>query len=69
LIGRGIFTRILAASAALGMADALYTNVPLGEDWLRAALYLIIFIALIFTGAGRFSVDNLLRRKNSTPSI
>jgi uncharacterized membrane protein YphA (DoxX/SURF4 family) len=63
LIGCGIFTRIL------GMADARYTNVALGKDWLRTALYLIIFIALIFTGAGRFSVDNLRRRKNSTPSI
>jgi hypothetical protein len=43
LIGRGFLTRLLAASLALGMAGALYTSVQLGEDWLRAALYLIIF--------------------------
>jgi uncharacterized membrane protein YphA (DoxX/SURF4 family) len=65
LIGCGFLTRLLAASAALGMAGALYTSVRLGEDWLRAALYLIIFIGLIFTGAGKFSVDDPLKRKKS----
>ena len=63
LIGCGFLTRLLAASLALGMCGALYTSVRLGEDWLRAALYLIIFIALTFTGAGKFSVDHLLKRK------
>jgi len=63
LIGCGFLTRLLAASLALGMGGALYTSVRLGEDWLRAALYLIIFIALTFTGAGNFSVDHLLKRK------
>ena len=63
LIGCGLLTRLLAASAALGMVGALYTSVRLGEDWLRAALYLIIFIALTFTGAGNFSADHLLKRK------
>ena len=62
LIGCGLLTRLLAASAALGMVGALYTSVRLGEDWLRAALYLIIFTALTFTGAGKFSVDHLLKR-------
>ena len=47
LIGCGFLARLLAASAALGMAGALYTSVRLGEDWLRAALYLIIFTALV----------------------
>ncbi len=63
LIGCGFLTRLLAASLAIGMGGALYTSVRLGEDWLRAALYLIIFIALTFTGAGKFSVDHLLKRK------
>ena len=65
LIGCGFLTRLLAASLALGMAGALYTSVRLGEDWLRAALYLIIFITLIFTGPGEFSLDHLLKRKKS----
>ncbi len=65
LIGGGFLTRLLAASAALGMAGALYTSVRLGEDWLRAALYLIVFTALVLTGPGKFSVDHLLQRKKS----
>jgi uncharacterized membrane protein YphA (DoxX/SURF4 family) len=67
LIGCGFLTRLLAASAALGMAGALYTSVRLGEDWLRAALYLIIFFALILTGPGEFSVDHLLKARKSAP--
>ena len=65
LIGCGFLTRLLAASLALGMAGALYTSVRLGEDWLRAALYLIIFGALILTGPGEFSLDHLLKRNKS----
>jgi uncharacterized membrane protein YphA (DoxX/SURF4 family) len=61
LIGCGLFTRLLAASAALGMAGALYTSVRLGEDWLRAALYLIAFVSLSLTGAGKFSIDRGLQ--------
>ena len=60
LIGCGFLTRLLSASLALGMAGALYVSVRLGEDWLRAALYLIIFTALILTGPGEFSLDRLL---------
>ena len=63
LIGCGLLTRLLAASAALGMAGALYTSVRLDEDWLRAALYLIVFTGLVLTGPGKFSVDHLLKRK------
>jgi len=62
LIGFGLLTRLLAASAALGMAGALYTSVRLDEDWLRAALYLIVFTVLVLTGPGKFSVDHLLKR-------
>jgi uncharacterized membrane protein YphA (DoxX/SURF4 family) len=68
LVGCGFLTRLLAASAALGMAGALYTSVRLGEDWLRAALRLIVFTTLVLTGPGKFSVDRLLRRKKSPGS-
>ena len=61
LIGYGLFTRIVAISSALGMAGALYTSLRLGEDWLRAALYLIVFSALSLIGAGKFSIDRLLQ--------
>jgi uncharacterized membrane protein YphA (DoxX/SURF4 family) len=65
LIGCGFLTRLLSASLALGMAGALYVSVRLGEDWLRAALYLIIFTALSMTGPGEFSLDRLLWRNKS----
>ena len=64
-VGIGFFSRFAAASIALGMIGALYTSVRLGEDWLRAALYLIIFTALTFTGPGRFSVDQLLKKRKT----
>ena len=65
LIGIGFLTRFAAASVALGMIGALYTSVRLGEDWLRAALYLIIFVGLTFTGPGKFSIDHLLQRRKT----
>jgi uncharacterized membrane protein YphA (DoxX/SURF4 family) len=68
LIGCGFLTRILAASAALGMAGALYTSVRLHEDWLRAALYLIVFVALALIGPGKFSVDYLIKSKTAGPA-
>jgi uncharacterized membrane protein YphA (DoxX/SURF4 family) len=64
-IGCGLFTRVLAASAALGMAGALYTSVRLSEDWLRAALYLIVFIGLSLTGPGKLRVLKI--RKTNPP--
>ena len=68
LIGCGFLTRILAASAALGMAGALYTSVRLDEDWLRAALYLVVFVALALIGPGKFSVDYLIKSKTAAPA-
>lgn len=61
-VGIGFLTRFAAASLALGMIGALYTSVRLGEDWLRAALYLIIFVGLTVTGAGKFSIDRFLNK-------
>jgi uncharacterized membrane protein YphA (DoxX/SURF4 family) len=68
LIGCGFLTRLAAASAAFGMAGAFYTSVKLGEDWLRAALYLIIFAALALAGPGKFSIDHLLPTRKTNPS-
>jgi uncharacterized membrane protein YphA (DoxX/SURF4 family) len=68
LMGCGLFTRVLAGSGALGMAGALYTSVRLGEDWLRAALYLIVFTALSLTGAGKLSIDQVLRTRKANRS-
>src|SRR5215469_881886 len=68
LIGCGLFTRVLAISAALGMAGAFYTSVRLGEDWLRAALYLIVFLALSLSGAGKYSIDRALQIRKANRS-
>jgi uncharacterized membrane protein YphA (DoxX/SURF4 family) len=68
LIGCGFLTRILSASAALGMAGALYTSVRLDENWLRAALYLIVFAALALIGPGKFSVAYLIKSKTAAPA-
>jgi len=64
-VGIGLLTRFAAASLALGMIGALYTSVRLEEDWLRAALYFVIFLGLIFTGAGKFSIDRLLQTRKT----
>lgn len=66
LVGCGLFTRVAATSLALGMIGALYTSVRLGEGWLRAALYLIVFTGLAFAGAGKYSIDRLGHRLLAT---
>jgi putative oxidoreductase len=63
LIACGLLTRVAAALAALSMAGAFYTSLRLGEEPLRAALYLIIFAALAVTGPGKFSVDGWLKSR------
>ena len=68
LVGVGLLTRVMAASAALGMAGALYASLQLKEDWLRAALYLIIFSTVAFTGAGEWSPDRLIEASSKTNS-
>jgi uncharacterized membrane protein YphA (DoxX/SURF4 family) len=62
LVGVGLAGRFAAAIGALGMAVALYVSVRLEEDFLRAALYLIIFAALAIAGPGRLSIDSAWRR-------
>jgi len=69
LVGCGVFTHVLATSLALGMIGAFYTSVQLGEDWLRAALYLIVFVTLSVTGAGKFSIDRLLQIRKTNQSV
>jgi hypothetical protein len=54
------FPLSLLGRAPFSVFGALYTSVQLGEDWLRAALYWIVFIALSLTGEGKFSIDRQL---------
>lgn len=60
-IAFGFLTRRSAAVGAFGMAVAFCISIRLGEDSLRALLYLIIFLGLAVAGPGRFSVDHALQ--------
>ena len=68
MVACGFMTRIAAASVALNMAVALYISLRIKEEPLRAALYLIIFIALVMAGPGSFSIDHALKRWRPKPS-
>jgi len=65
LIACGIFTRFFAAVGALGMSVAFYVSLRLGEEPLRAWLYLTIFASLAVVGPGRYSIDYVLRKRRS----
>lgn len=65
LVAVGLLTRLAALFAALSMAGAFYVSLRLGEEPLRALLYFTIFAALALTGPGRFSLDHVLRRRNT----
>ena len=67
LIACGLFTRAAAASVALGMLGAMYTSIRLDEDWQRAALYALVFAAVSLLGPGRYSIDELRRRRLTHP--
>lgn len=60
LIACGFLTRLCAAVGAVGMAVAFYVSLRLGEEPLRAWLYLIVFGTLTVAGPGRFSIDYLM---------
>jgi uncharacterized membrane protein YphA (DoxX/SURF4 family) len=63
MIALGLFTRLSAACAALSMAGAFYFSLRVGEEPLRAALYLLIFGVLALTDPGKFSIDHLLKSR------
>lgn len=68
--GLGLVVGALTVLASFGilstMIVAINTHVGKGDPfgkWELAALYLSIAIALICTGAGAFSIDNLIQRR------
>lgn len=60
LIACGFLTRLAAAVGMVGMGVAFYVSVRLGEEPVRAWLYLIVFAGLTVAGPGRFSIDRVL---------
>jgi uncharacterized membrane protein YphA (DoxX/SURF4 family) len=61
LLTVGFFTRFASLMLASGMAVAFWISMKLGEEPVRAWLYLFMFSAIAITGPGRLSVDHLLR--------
>lgn len=72
LVVLGLATRWAAVPVVVGMAVAAFV-VHGGDPWMMAGtggskepalLFLIPFLALVFTGGGRFSLDHLLRQRS-----
>lgn len=57
LIAAGFYTRLFALFATCSMAGAFYTSAHFGWEPIRSFIYLFVFLALVFTGAGTFSLD------------
>ena len=58
LVGLGLWTRAAAACLALSMTGAFSYSARVGEEPLRALLYLTVFAALALTGPGKLSIDH-----------
>jgi putative oxidoreductase len=56
----GVLTRPAALIAALGWVGCLYVNFIWHQELLRPMQFTLIFAALAFLGAGRYSVDHAL---------
>ncbi len=65
-IAIGLFTRLSALVSAINMLVAVLSLAFIrGEPfpiYEKALMYFVLYLSLAFTGAGRFSLDNLIRR-------
>ncbi|MBP9893072.1 MAG: DoxX family protein [Planctomycetes bacterium] len=66
-VAAGAFTRISALAVAFTMFVALAFShgFRVADDGEKAAIYLGMFLCLVFTGGGAFSVDALLDRRRA----
>lgn len=62
LVSLGCMTRLLSVCLVAHMTIAFFVSIRLGEEPLRAALYLVIFAALAIAGPGRYSLAYLFHR-------
>lgn len=58
LVASGLWTRAAAACLAVSMTGAFFYSARVGEEPLRALLYLTVFAALALTGPGKLSIDH-----------
>jgi putative oxidoreductase len=66
----GLGTRLAAIPLAITMIVALFV-VHASDPWKvkeLAAVYLAVYVSLVFTGAGQFSLDQLISQRQSTPA-
>lgn len=66
LVGLGIGTRLAAIPLIITMSVAAFIahgSDPFGRKEL-ALLYLVVFVFLLFTGSGKFSVDYFISKKS-----
>lgn len=66
LVAIGLLTRPAATIAAFTMAVALYRHRadPIAK-WELATLYLVVMIALVIRGGGRFALDEVIRARRA----
>jgi uncharacterized membrane protein YphA (DoxX/SURF4 family) len=65
LIAIGLLTRTAASIAACGMVVAFSVSLRLGEEPLRALLYVFIFASVAILGPGKVSVDFMHAAKST----
>jgi putative oxidoreductase len=64
-VALGLCTRVAATAAAVSMAGAFYYSMHVGEEPLRAALYLVTYASVAIMGPGTWSVDHLLASRRT----
>lgn len=58
----GLFSRWAAMVLVIDMTVALYNEITGGDPIELPALYFVVFLALLITGPGRYSIDARMRR-------
>ncbi|HEY3784419.1 MAG TPA: DoxX family protein [Steroidobacteraceae bacterium] len=62
LLAVGLLGRVPAGFLTLGFAGATYYSLKADEPiWMLAAYFFLMFLTLLVSGPGRFSLDSLLR--------
>jgi putative oxidoreductase len=67
LLMLGVYTRLVVIPLIITMAVAVFihqSGQPF-ENMEKAVMYLVIFVAFVFTGAGRYSIDGMKSRNRS----
>jgi len=67
-IAAGLFTRINAALLAGALGGAVLQNVLASRDPQLAILYTLVVVTFVFTGGGKFSLDEKLIPKRDSRS-